>query len=133
MTTKKIKDYINKGVRHIKHRKGFGVHSPFAYSITTDVIEERNQYYASSAMKRIYAQNAPISFKYACLLLRLANRFRSRQILEVHNDAGYSKECSFFIPDQQSNQEKSGSEYEPDRKRNLTENQKKGETAENEF
>ena len=49
------------------------------------------------------------------------------------NDAGYSKECSFFIPDQQCNQEKSGPEYEPDRKRNLTENQKKGETAENEF
>lgn len=90
MTTKKIKDYINKGVRHIKHRKGFGVHSPFAYSIITDVIEERNQYYAYLAMKRVYAQNAPISFKYACLLLRLANRFRSRQILEVHNDGGYS-------------------------------------------
>lgn len=90
MTTKKIRDYFNKGVRRIKHRKGFGVHSPFAYSVITDVIEERNQYYAYSAMKRIYAQNAPISFKYACLLLRLANRFRSRQILEVHNDGGYT-------------------------------------------
>ena len=89
-TKKKIKDYINKGVRKIKHRKGFGVHSPFAYSIITEVIEEKLPYYAYSSMKRVYTTDAPISFKVACLMHRLANRFKSRHILEICCDGGYS-------------------------------------------
>ena len=89
-TKKKIKDYINKGVRKIKHRKGFGVHSPFAYSIITEVIEEKLPYYAYSFMKRVYTSDAPISFKVACLMHRLANRFKSRHILEICCDGGYT-------------------------------------------
>lgn len=90
MTAKNFKDYLNKGVRRLRHRKGFGVHSPFAFSIITDVIEEKTAYYAYSKMYRIYGAKTPISFKVACLLLRLANRFRARQILEVSCDGGYS-------------------------------------------
>lgn len=90
MNTKKIKDYFNKGVRQIKHRKGFGVHSPFAYSIITDVIEEKTPYYAYSSMQNVYKREAKISFKVACLLLRLVNRFKSRRILEICSDGGYS-------------------------------------------
>lgn len=87
---KKIKDYLNKSVRKIKHRKGYGVHSPFAFSIITDVIEEKSAYYAYSVMHRIYMNNSPISYKAACLILRLANRFQTRKILELNCDGGYS-------------------------------------------
>lgn len=90
MTAKKIKDYINKSVRRIKHRKGFGVHSPFAYSIITDVIEEKSAYYAYSRINRTYSKATPISFKVACLLLRLANRFKARKIVEIGCDGGFS-------------------------------------------
>lgn len=87
---KKIKDYINLSMRKLKHRKGFGVHSPFAYSIITEVIEEKIPYYAYNAMKPLYGKQSPIPFKVACLLLRLANRFRCRTIAEIGCDGGYS-------------------------------------------
>lgn len=89
-TQKKLKDYISKGVRKLKHRKGYGVHSPFAYDVITGVIEEKLPYYAYSRMKRTYAKNSPIPFKVATLLFRLANRFRAHRILEIGCDTGYS-------------------------------------------
>lgn len=89
-TKKKLKDYLNKSMRKLKHRKGFGVHSPFAYSIITEVIEEKLPYYAYRRMLRTYDKQAPITHKVACLLLRLANRFRCRNVIEVGSDGGYS-------------------------------------------
>ena len=87
---KKLRDYLSRSVRKIKHRKGFGVHSPFAYSIITEVIEEKLPYYAYRRMNRTYDSKAPIAMKVACLLLRLANRFRVRQVAELCCDGGYS-------------------------------------------
>lgn len=93
---KKLKEYLTRGVRRLKHRKGFGVHSPFAYSVITEVIEEKAPYYAYQRMRRMYAggrrtpRQAPMPFKAACLLLRLANRFRVRRVLEVGCDGGYT-------------------------------------------
>lgn len=92
MTAKsaKIKDYIKKGVRRIKHRRGFGVHSPFAYRIIDEVIEEKIPYYAYQPMQKVYHKQAPISAKVAFLMFRLANRFQCRNILEVGCDGGYT-------------------------------------------
>lgn len=87
---KKLKEYLSKGVRKLKHRKGFGVHSPFAYAIITEVIEEKLPYYAYRSMQRIYVKHVPISFKVACLLLRLANRFHCRNAAEIVCDGGYT-------------------------------------------
>ncbi len=87
---KKLKDYLSKSVRKLKHRKGFGVHSPFAYAIITEVIEEKLPYYAYRRMQRTYDNQAPISHKVACLLLRLANRFHCRNAAELTCDGGYS-------------------------------------------
>lgn len=89
-TQQKVKDYINRSVRKLKNRKGYGVHSPFAFGIITEVIEEKLPYYAYQSMQRVYPSNGPIPFKVACLLHRLANRFKSRVILEVGCDGGYS-------------------------------------------
>ncbi len=77
---KELKDYFRQGVRKLKHRKGFGVHSPFAFSIITEVIEEKIPYYAYASMQRRYDKKSSIPFKVVCLLFRLANRFRCRKI-----------------------------------------------------
>lgn len=90
MVKKKIKEYINKTMRRVKHRKGFGVHSPFAYGIITEVIEEKLPYYAYQRMHRLYGKSSPMAEKQAQLLLRLANRFAARNILEICGDGGYS-------------------------------------------
>ena len=87
---KKIKDYLSRSMRKLKHRKGFGVHSPFAYSIITEVIEEKLPYYAYRRMDRTYSKQSPIPQKVAHLLLRLANRFRCRNVAELCCDGGYS-------------------------------------------
>lgn len=89
-TRKKLKDYLKKSVRKIKHRKGYGVHSPFAFSIITEVIEEKTAYYAYQRMRRVYPKGGVMPLKVAQLLLRLSNRFRSRAILEIGCDGGYS-------------------------------------------
>jgi len=87
---KKLSEYLSKSVRKLKHRKGFGVHSPFAYAIITEVIEEKLPYYAYRRMQRTYDKQAPISHKVACLLLRLANRFHCRNAAEITCDGGYT-------------------------------------------
>ncbi len=87
---KRIKEYWSKGVRKLKHRKGYGVHSPFAYAIITEVIEEKLPYYAYRRMQPAYGKQAPISFKVACLLLRLANRFHCRNAAEITCDGGFT-------------------------------------------
>jgi hypothetical protein len=87
---KKLKEYLTKGVRKIKHRKGYGVHSPFAYAIITEVIEEKVPYYAYATLRKHYTPQSPISYKMACLLLRLSNRFGCRRILELSSDGGYT-------------------------------------------
>lgn len=98
---KKIKDYIKKSVRSIKHRKGLGVHSPYAFAIITEVIEEKCPYYSYQLMSRTYGHNSPISYKVACLLLRLANRFKAHQILEVRCNGGYTA-LPFIFADSQN-------------------------------
>lgn len=87
---KKLNEYLKKSVRKLKHRKGFGVHSPFAYAIITEVIEEKLPYYAYRRMQRTYDKHAPITHKVACLLLRLANRFQCRKVAEIGCDGGYT-------------------------------------------
>lgn len=77
---KKLNEYLHRSVRKLKHRKGFGVHSPFAFAIITEVIEEKLPYYAYSSMQRRFDKKLNIPFKVVCLLFRLANRFRCRQI-----------------------------------------------------
>lgn len=87
---KQIKDYINLGMRKLRNRKGYGVHSPFAFRIITEVIEEKLPFYAYQVMQRLYPANAPLKFKVAALLFRLANRFKARHIVEVGCDGGYT-------------------------------------------
>ena len=83
---KKLNDYFNRSIRKIKHRKGFGVHSPFAFSIITEVIEEKLPYYAYRPMQGSYPKSSIVPFKVVTLLFRLANRFGSRNIAVIGDE-----------------------------------------------
>ncbi|MCF0179307.1 MAG: hypothetical protein HUJ97_03560 [Bacteroidales bacterium] len=88
MTTKPLKDYIRKRIRNFKYRKGFGVHSPFAYNFITEVVEEKTPYYSYTFFQKIYTKQSPVPFKLAAFLLRLSNRFHARKIIEIGSDGG---------------------------------------------
>lgn len=63
-------------VMRFRHRRGYGIHSPFAFRFVTGVIYERGRYYAYDALREIY-NAAPhrygLRWKDCQLLFRLAN------------------------------------------------------------
>ena len=74
-----------------RHRKGYGVHSPFAFRFITDVIYEQQPYYA---YKELDAQ-LPFSKQFRQrrglhLLLRLANHLQPKTIV-LPKDAWWEK------------------------------------------
>lgn len=98
-----LKQYCTKSFRKIRHRKGFGVHSPFAYSLITKVIEESCSYYAYQQVDEIWRTQIcnrltpedfllrkPVSEKCGKLLFRLVNRFRPDTVFEYGSSWGIS-------------------------------------------
>lgn len=90
-------------MRKLRYRKGFGVHSPFAYDLITSVIEEQNRYYSYNAIetflrKILYphlssdklAIQKRIEKKKSTLLFRLINRFKPKTVLEIGTSWGIS-------------------------------------------
>ena len=95
MSKRILKQYCTKNFRKIRHRKGFGVHSPFAYNLITKVIEETYSYYAYQQIEEVwhtrvcnqltqddFQRRKPVSEKYGRLLFRMVNRFRPDIIFE---------------------------------------------------
>lgn len=72
-----------------RHRCGYGVHSPFAFSLITDVIYEKTPYYAYQALeaerkRRVIEQGWKKEEKRIWqLLFRLVNRVQPHTIVEV--------------------------------------------------
>lgn len=95
-----IKKYCVKGYRRISHRKGYGVHSPFVYTLITRVIEEGAAYYAyDEIVEKINAvkstldskrRNTLLPLKTAKLLFRIINKFKPSKILECGTSYGIS-------------------------------------------
>lgn len=87
----------------MRHRKGYGVHSPFAFNLITKVIEEEFMYYSYSEIEQIRRDRLRgklsgrevklrknISFKRGALLFRLVNRFKPAVTLEIGTSWGIS-------------------------------------------
>lgn len=62
-------------VVRFRHRCGYGIHSPFAFSFVCSVIYERGMYYAYSRLDQTYSWTSSRGFrrKDCRLLFRLAN------------------------------------------------------------
>lgn len=106
---KKTKDVIL-FYRFLRFRKGFGVHSPFAFNLITNVIDERCAYYAYDRIEIVRRQllqmGAPLGTtgmsigratarygirkSHGQLLFRLANYFKPKQIVQVGTGMGLS-------------------------------------------
>lgn len=74
-----------------RHRKGYGVHSPFAFRFITDVVYERHPYYAYGELDA----SLPVSWRLRRrrglhLLLRLANHLQPKSIV-LPRDAWWAK------------------------------------------
>lgn len=104
--------------RKVRYRKGHGVHSPFAFSFITKVIDERAAYYCEDDIeltrKKIsypdqtfylpaakgeeeqarsiheILKKMAIKPKNGALLMRMTNYFKPRNILQVGETAGFS-------------------------------------------
>lgn len=76
------------------NRKGFGVHSPWAYDLITNVIEEKLPYYAYDDLYEFWEKAPEILPQYDenvdQLLFRLVNALNPRTIVEIGTGAGVS-------------------------------------------
>ena len=85
----------------IRHRCGYGVHSPFAFELITFLIYEKTPYYAyqqlAEEQKRLSAQRGrgwnKETRKVNRLLFRLINRFQPRCVV----DAGVLSASSLYL------------------------------------
>lgn len=72
--------------RYIRFRKGYGVHSPFAFGLINKVIEERKPFYIFEEIeKKIPGNRKKMSSqeKYGRLLFRLINFFQAKTVLQI--------------------------------------------------
>ena len=82
--------YIYRTFRRLRAGKGFGVHSPFAYTFIKDVLRlpEKYSYYAYSSIDRLHAMAAEndaslLPAKYLKLIYRVAVYYNSGNLLVI--------------------------------------------------
>ncbi|MBQ7941509.1 MAG: hypothetical protein IJ328_03755 [Muribaculaceae bacterium] len=96
----KIKRYLT-AIRRYHRSKGHGIHSPFAFGFTLNVLRERLPYYAYddiaelrrlavSRTKYLWRHPRIISFKNAKLIFRVTNYFNPAVILQIGTNYGIS-------------------------------------------
>jgi predicted O-methyltransferase YrrM len=72
--------------RYIRFRKGYGVHSPFAFGLINKVIEEKKPFYIFEEIeKKAPGRRMKVSSpeKYGRLLFRLINFFQAKTVLQI--------------------------------------------------
>ena len=72
--------------RFLRYRKGFGVHSPFAYSFITKVIDERCGYYCYQDIELIRRQ-----------LIHKGNKLAGKDIKHTHGELLF-RTVNYFKP-----------------------------------
>ena len=90
LSVQRIK-YLGNQIKRFRHRKGFGVHSPFAFRLITEVIEESSPYYGYVAIEKAKSESGKKREMPSCkvlkLVFRLVNRFQPIQLIEVGPDS----------------------------------------------
>lgn len=90
--------------RGLRYRKGYGVHSPFVFNLINKVIENKYPFYSFSDIELVRREliydvdkstgkkieQRAIKPKKGALLFRLANYFKSKNILQIGSSMGIS-------------------------------------------
>ncbi|NDW08207.1 class I SAM-dependent methyltransferase [Dysgonomonas sp. 520] len=78
-------------LQKIRHRRGHGIHSPFVFSLITNVIEEKRKYYAFDDIQNFISKYDNVkqhSKKYNRFVFRIINHFSAKNILEIGSGDG---------------------------------------------
>lgn len=105
--TAKIKRYYT-ALRRYNRSKGFGIHSPFAFSFVLRVLRERLPYYAyadieyrrqlaKSLAKSVVKHPRVISAKGAKMIFRITTYFNPRLILQLGTSYGVSTSAMLAV------------------------------------
>jgi len=63
--------------------RGFGIQSPWAYSLVCDVINEHRPYYAYPSLQRMFPRADVVKRRISKLLMRLANHIQPSAVVAV--------------------------------------------------
>ena len=88
-----LKKSTAKIYRYLRFRKGFGVHSPFAFGLINKVIEEKKPFYAFEEIEAYVSNHFSTkgySQKYGRLLFRLVHFFHAQSVLQIGITNGMS-------------------------------------------
>lgn len=81
-----------------RHRRGYGVHSPFAFNFLTDVVYAKGEYYAFSYLKLKFGDGKWLekAYRLKCsrFLFRLSNYVHPQQIFLYGDFSG--EECAYL-------------------------------------
>lgn len=83
-------------IRRFRKRRGYGIHSPFAYLFVTGVIYESGEYYAYARLRQMYgaaSARTGLRQKDCLLLFRLANYAQAEKCLWQLKDEPLLREC----------------------------------------
>lgn len=83
-----------------KHTRGYGIHSPFAFELITNVLYARYDYYAFYDIPKILKENGLEGYANPAinhLSFRLVNYFNAKQILEINSANGVNT-CYLTAP-----------------------------------
>ncbi len=75
-------------VRRFRHRRGYGIHSPFAFNLVTRVVYEEGEFYAYAPLSEQRKRRGGVAEKDDRLMLRLINDHRPRTCLVVGSGCG---------------------------------------------
>lgn len=67
-----------------RKRKGYGIHSPFAFAFVTQVIYERGRYYAYDSLDNLSHQGSALRRADLRLLFRIANYSEAQTVVLAH-------------------------------------------------
>lgn len=84
-------------IRRFRKRRGYGIHSPFAFQWVTGVIYEAGEYYAYKDLARQYkVSNHHIRLKDLQLLFRITNAHNPQATLAIGRGKDFEQACKYM-------------------------------------